>query len=198
MPEHTWWPPQLCCYCWFMACLSLSICKGLQQWYHTWIVSKCNSCEGDTRCCYHWLASPSRHDQAFKFLFTSPTSSQDICTENDVESPPAQPTKCPRGQKAPTCGNVANLLGMRSVTPQAIVYVAVQVGSNVYWTSTYCIQLMKNIQLRFALSSTPAWNENDGCFSYPTFYNNIVDFFEEALGPASRAHAQSLLSWWTK
>jgi hypothetical protein len=53
-------------------------------------------------------------------------------------------------------------------------------------------------QLRFALSSAAAWNENDGCFSYPVFYNNIVDFFEDTPGPTAQAHTQSLLSWWTR
>jgi hypothetical protein len=65
--------------------------------------------------------------QAFKFLFTSPTSAQDINNENDVEDQIARPQKRSRSRKAPTRGNVANLLGMRSVTPRAIAYVAVQV-----------------------------------------------------------------------
>jgi len=67
--------------------------------------------------------------QAFKFLFTSPTSSLDIVDENDVgeETPP--PLKRSRRRKAPTRGNVANLLGMRSVTGRSVAYVAVQVGS---------------------------------------------------------------------
>jgi hypothetical protein len=53
-------------------------------------------------------------------------------------------------------------------------------------------------QLRFALSSAGAWNENDGCFNYPLFYNNIIDFFEDIPGPTAQAHAQSVLSWWTR
>jgi hypothetical protein len=67
--------------------------------------------------------------QAFKFIFTSPTSAQDINDENDVEDPASLPTKHLRNRKAPTRGHVANILGMRSVTPRAIAYVAVQVVS---------------------------------------------------------------------
>lgn len=53
-------------------------------------------------------------------------------------------------------------------------------------------------KLRFSLSNANAWNENDGCFNYVTFYNNIVDFFEIAPGPAARLHIQELLAWWTR
>ena len=65
--------------------------------------------------------------QAFKFIFTSPSSAQDITCENDVENQAPQPLKRARRQKAPTRGNVANLLGMRAVTARSIAYVAVQV-----------------------------------------------------------------------
>ena len=65
--------------------------------------------------------------QAFKFIFTSPTSAHDINSENDLEKA-SRSVKRARSQKAPTRGNVASLLGMRSVTPRSIAYVAVQVG----------------------------------------------------------------------
>jgi hypothetical protein len=48
------------------------------------------------------------------------------------------------------------------------------------------------------MSNASAWNENDGCFSYVIFYNNIVDFFEMTPGPKSQRQAQELLSWWTR
>ena len=59
--------------------------------------------------------------QAFKFIFTSPSS----VTEDDVEAPP----RTKRRKKAPTAtrSNVASLVGLRAVTPRSIAYVAVQV-----------------------------------------------------------------------
>jgi hypothetical protein len=54
------------------------------------------------------------------------------------------------------------------------------------------------MQLRFALSNASSWNENDGCFNYVTFYNNIVDYFEVDLGHENRASTDALLSWWTR
>ena len=127
-------------------------------------------------------------------LFTSPTSALDINSENDVEdqAPPAR--KRAQSHKAPTHGNVANLLGMRSVTPRAIAYVAVQVTASPLTLTTLLITLQ---QLCFALSSATTWNKNDGCFNYPTFYNSIVDFFEAPPGPVSQAQAQAFLLWWT-
>jgi hypothetical protein len=116
--------------------------------------------------------------QAFKFIFTSPTSAHDVSCENDIQDHARPVSNRSRSRKAPTRGNVARLLGMRSVTPRSIAYVAVQ--------------------LRYALSSAAAWNENDGSFCYPVFYNHIVDFFENPPGAAAQAHVQSLLSWWTK
>lgn len=53
-------------------------------------------------------------------------------------------------------------------------------------------------QLRFSLSNASAWNEEDGCFSYVLFYNNIVDFFELTPGPASKKRSSELLNWWSR
>jgi hypothetical protein len=52
-------------------------------------------------------------------------------------------------------------------------------------------------QLCFTLSSASAWNDQDGCFSYLIFYNNILDFFKHPPGPSSQAQAKALLLWWT-
>lgn len=65
--------------------------------------------------------------QTFKFLFTSPTSAQSIDTEKDLDEPAFRPSKKRRNNRAPTRGHVANLIGMRSVTPRSLAYVAVQV-----------------------------------------------------------------------
>jgi hypothetical protein len=85
---------------------------------------------------------------------------------------------------------------MRSVTGRAIAYTAVQV-SNPLLGYTQEWRLDTFTQLRFSLSSANSWNLNDGCFSYPVFYNNIVDFFENTPGPVAQAEVRSLLSWWT-
>ena len=55
--------------------------------------------------------------QSFKLIFTSPTS---IDEEDDA------PAKCRRAERR-TRANVAQILGMKKVTPRAIAYVAVQV-----------------------------------------------------------------------
>jgi hypothetical protein len=85
---------------------------------------------------------------------------------------------------------------MRTVTPRAIAYVAVQVSTK------YIIDKMTDtkslpVELRFALSSATSWNEDDGYFSYPVFYNTILDFFENTPGPTAQAHVKALLNWWT-
>ncbi|KAF8228437.1 hypothetical protein L208DRAFT_1291525, partial [Tricholoma matsutake] len=117
--------------------------------------------------------------QVFKFIFTSPSSMQDIKCQEDVEEhTPSARKRLRRNQKAPTHGHIANLLGMKVVTPRSLAYVAPQ--------------------LCFALSNANAWNENDGCFSYVDFYNNILDYFEIPVGPESQSQMTSLLSWWTR
>ena len=68
------------------------------------------------------------HGQAFKFIFTSPTSAQDIECEADMDEHVLSARKrSRRNQKAPTHGHVANLLGMKTVTPRLLAYIAVQV-----------------------------------------------------------------------
>jgi hypothetical protein len=84
---------------------------------------------------------------------------------------------------------------MRSATPCAIAYVAVQVNASENGAKGIILTAIS--QLRFALSSATSWNEQDGCFNYPMFYNNIVDFFEDTPGPAAQADVHVLLSWWT-
>ncbi|KAG1797128.1 uncharacterized protein HD556DRAFT_1441286 [Suillus plorans] len=38
----------------------------------------------------------------------------------------------------------------------------------------------------------------DGDFDYEIFWSNVVDFFEDAPGPAARARVNELLEWWTR
>jgi len=66
--------------------------------------------------------------QAFEFIFTSPTSALNIDCDEDVdEHVPAAWKHSRQNQKAPTHRHVANLLGMKTVTPQSLAYIAVQV-----------------------------------------------------------------------
>lgn len=67
--------------------------------------------------------------QAYKFIFTSPTSAEEIENEKDLEGPAARPAKRSRRHRAPTRGHIANIMGMKSVTPRSIAYVAVQVSA---------------------------------------------------------------------
>ncbi|KIM52025.1 hypothetical protein SCLCIDRAFT_142079 [Scleroderma citrinum Foug A] len=87
---------------------------------------------------------------AFKFIFTSPSSaSKPIRSEHKKDQGP--PNHHMRA-------HVAARIGMKSVSPHAIAYIAVQ--------------------LHFALLSCGTWRITDGEFDYDAFYNNIIDFFE--------------------
>ncbi|KAG2142499.1 hypothetical protein BD769DRAFT_1348560 [Suillus cothurnatus] len=53
-------------------------------------------------------------------------------------------------------------------------------------------------RVRFALSNITSWRTVDADFDYQLFWNNIVDFFEDAPGPAALARVNALLEWWTR
>jgi hypothetical protein len=53
-------------------------------------------------------------------------------------------------------------------------------------------------QVRFALSSISSWRTIDGDFDYETFWNNVVDFFEDVPGPVAQRRVNQLLEWWTR
>ncbi|KAF7372505.1 hypothetical protein MVEN_00112400 [Mycena venus] len=72
--------------------------------------------------------------------------------------------------------SVANKIAMRHVTGRSIAYAAVH--------------------HRFALSDAPSWNEVDGDFDYILYYNNIIDWFENAPGPIAQKEVDDLLAWW--
>src|ERR1700683_4193124 len=80
----------------------------------------------------------TKRSQAFKYLFTSPTSANDDASPNDALQPSAKRAKRNLGA---TRSHVASLIGMRSVTPRAIAYVAVQVCLNVSmsWTGRHIV-----------------------------------------------------------
>ncbi|KAH7911082.1 hypothetical protein BJ138DRAFT_1186543 [Hygrophoropsis aurantiaca] len=114
--------------------------------------------------------------KAFKYIFTSPSSTSESVTLSDDEEPPRKTQKVSR--ECRTRSNIAALLRMNSVQPRAIAYIAVQV--------------------RFALSSCGSWRIIDEDFNYATFYNHIVDYFELPPTPEAKADIDNLLLWWNQ
>ncbi|KAF9000331.1 hypothetical protein BDQ17DRAFT_1170610, partial [Cyathus striatus] len=54
------------------------------------------------------------------------------------------------------------------------------------------------LQVHFSLSNAEEWkNESEG-FSYPEFYNFIIDFFDVTTSPAAEKRIKDLLTWWNK
>ncbi|KAG2751034.1 hypothetical protein P692DRAFT_20872952 [Suillus brevipes Sb2] len=116
---------------------------------------------------------------AFKAIFTSPSSAREAEGDGDGADILENNRRARRRSeqtKVKTC--VASIINMRKVTPRAIAYVVCQV--------------------RFALSSVSSWRTVDGDFDYEVFWNNTVDFFEDAPGPATRRKVDKLLEWWTR
>jgi hypothetical protein len=64
--------------------------------------------------------------QAFKLIFTSPTSAQEVSASDNAQCG-GQGTNHQSPSDKATRSNVASLIGMRTVKPRAIAYVAVQV-----------------------------------------------------------------------
>ncbi|KAG0695753.1 hypothetical protein DFH29DRAFT_1005161 [Suillus ampliporus] len=115
--------------------------------------------------------------KAFKYIFTSPTST-DSDLENQYDGVSAQchsRRKRTTGERR-TRRHVAGILNMTSVQPRAIAYIAVQ--------------------LRFALSSTGSWRTTDDTFDYQEFYDNIVNYFELTTTPDAIKAVNDLLLWW--
>lgn len=82
------------------------------------------------------------------------------------------------------------------VTPRAIAYATVQVGS----LSDYevLVLLIQN-QLIFALSDADNWVQEHGGYKFPALYNFIIDFFEAPdLGPKTKGRNKTLLAWWNR
>ncbi|KAG2154312.1 uncharacterized protein EDB93DRAFT_1081598 [Suillus bovinus] len=118
--------------------------------------------------------------QAFKAIFTSPSSAKEADGDGDGADI-LENNRCARRAlnqvKVKTC--VASIINMRKVTPHSIAYVVCQ-------------------QVRFSLSSISSWCTVDGDFDYEVFCNNIVDFFEDVPGPITRRRVNTLLEWWTR
>jgi hypothetical protein len=63
--------------------------------------------------------------QAFKFVFTSPSSARSVKDDEDDNGPPS--AKRPKKSSVATRSHVASILGMTTVTGRSIAYIAVQV-----------------------------------------------------------------------
>ncbi|KAG1900167.1 uncharacterized protein F5891DRAFT_1034487 [Suillus fuscotomentosus] len=114
--------------------------------------------------------------QAFKAIFTSPSSTREADGDGDGADILENNRHAQRQlnqAKVKTC--VASIINMRKVTPRSIAYVVCQV--------------------RFALSNISSWCTIDGDFDYEGFWNNVVDFFEDVPGPVTQCRVNQLLEW---
>ncbi|KAG1904473.1 uncharacterized protein F5891DRAFT_1183889 [Suillus fuscotomentosus] len=110
--------------------------------------------------------------QAFKAIFTSPSSAKEADGNGDgadILENNRHTRRALNQVKVKMC--VASIINMRKVTPRSIAYVACQV--------------------RFALSNVSSWCIVDGDFDYEAFWNNIVDFFEDAPGPVAKVFGKN-------
>jgi len=78
--------------------------------------------------------------QAFKYIFTSPSSADLTADDLNSEFLLAQPRRHRRNERC-TRTNVATLLRMKTVAPRAIAYIAVQVSI----FAAVAIQLITNL-----------------------------------------------------
>jgi hypothetical protein len=92
---------------------------------------------------------------------------------------------------AVTCKNNAKIHGMTTVSPENIAYAAVQVRNN-------CIECfiadVMWVQARFMISSTQKFVDVDGLFSYPLFYDSIIDIFKTM----DEGWRTDTLDWWQR
>jgi hypothetical protein len=134
--------------------------------------------------------------QAFKAIFTSPSSAKEVDGDGDgadiLENNRRARRKSEQG-KVKTC--VASIINMRKVTPRAIAYIVCQVSK---CKCLMCLISNFRVQVRFALSGISSWRTVDGDFDYEAFWTNIVAFFEVVPGPVTRRRVDKLLEWWTR
>ncbi|KAG0696536.1 hypothetical protein DFH29DRAFT_879307 [Suillus ampliporus] len=71
-------------------------------------------------------------------------------------------------------------------------------GANIIENNRRARRRSDQTKIRFALSNISSWHTVDTDFDYQIFWDNIVDFFEDAPGPAAQARVKELLEWWTR
>ncbi|KAG1811596.1 hypothetical protein EV424DRAFT_1542475 [Suillus variegatus] len=146
---------------------------------NSWPLFMYQNYEADSDDLEHNLMKSKLLVMGFKAILTSPSSADEADGDGDGADIIENNRRARRQldqAKVKTC--IASIIGMRKVTPRAIAYTA--------------------CQIRFALSNITSWRTVDGDFDYEIFWNNIVDFFENAPGPAARARLSELLEWWTR
>ncbi|KAG1733769.1 hypothetical protein EDD22DRAFT_960178 [Suillus occidentalis] len=117
--------------------------------------------------------------QAFKAVFTSPSSAKDVEGDGDGADVIISNRRARKSfNTIKVKKHVAQIIKMEKVTPRSIAYIVCQV--------------------RFALSSVTSWRSIDGDFDYVHFWRIIVDFFEKPPGRDARLRAEKLLEWWTR
>ncbi|KAG1756193.1 uncharacterized protein EDB91DRAFT_1241291 [Suillus paluster] len=135
--------------------------------------------EVDTKSLERGLMKLKLLVMGFKAIFTSPSSANEVDREWDGANILENNQRAERQSdqaKVKTC--MASIIGMRKVTPHAIAYTA--------------------CQIQFTLSCITSWHTVNGDFDYQLFWNNIVDVFEDAPGPAVQVRLNRLLEWWTR
>jgi hypothetical protein len=53
-------------------------------------------------------------------------------------------------------------------------------------------------KLIFSLGTAQEWTHEHNGFHYPTFYDFIVDFFEDVEDDTAQKHTDDLLDWWNR
>ncbi|KAG1901244.1 uncharacterized protein F5891DRAFT_1187947 [Suillus fuscotomentosus] len=145
---------------------------------NSWPLFMYQNCAADAGNLEHGLMKSKLLVMGLKALFTSPSSASEMDGEGQGTDIIENNQRARRQDQAKVKTCVASIIGMRKVTPRAIAYTA--------------------CQIRFALSSITSWRNVDGDFDYKIFWTNIVDFFEDAPGPAAQARVNELLEWWTR
>ncbi|KAG2743757.1 hypothetical protein P692DRAFT_20746536, partial [Suillus brevipes Sb2] len=117
--------------------------------------------------------------QAYKAVFTSPSSAKDVEGDGDGADVIHNNRRAKRSfNTVKVKKHVAQIIKMDKVTPRSIAYIICQV--------------------RFSLSSVTSWRSIDGDFDYVHFWRIIVDFFEKPPGREARRRVDKLLEWWTR
>lgn len=101
------------------------------QTYHARVFSRMHCCSRSAL--FFFGIQSSLAIQAFKFIFTLPGSvefDRQINDDGTIAQPLSEPARKQQRFSDKRCihSHVAALLGMKAITPQSIVYAAVQVG----------------------------------------------------------------------
>ncbi|KAG7089147.1 hypothetical protein E1B28_010853 [Marasmius oreades] len=117
-----------------------------------------------------------------KHILTSSSSALDYIGESNNSGskdgpPPSKRQCCNKTGRESSKKHDASLLGITTVTPCCIAYAAVM--------------------LHFSLTNAITWRWVYDGFDYVTFYNVIVDFFEDRT-LSTEQEAKELLCWWNQ